>query len=823
LPAVSTGTGTSSKRGGASSGGDDDDDNDDYDDDEEDEGRFVSTHSKDWKLVLAFAEHQAFSGLRSCNRQQDIIIKGYEDGTAVIWGVSMSPEDENQGTSSIWLPLLSLRCGTTKITSISFSEVCGLLVIGDADGVVVVWDICEDGGGMSSTTVLSQIHTQSITAANEGAQDSLEMAQARAAARAAVVAAKASERDDDDDDDDDGDDDGDGGGGHVHTKGKGQKGPAATLDPMEEATEAMNEEEAAVMFGETEHEQKMRMSSRNAPEYSMYSTYRFNSCREVLRTKLIESAAATLLLPEFRILVVGTDDGDVFVCTDFASGMFSQVENLSRSGAVGSVMGLAYGNFLLTTGFMCAVVYVAYSNGTVCVVELTNLSVVAFSTAFSLKDIALAGEVEDVTGTCPLDICIMNTLYEKLAPPSLRAVTLAMAEESFAAASRAPAGSFDSTVSDHSIGALSSVSSPGTTSSSGGGGSEQGKRRTRKTFFNVITGGGNNDEEETRDIATPPGMPPKYIPPARTPRYLSYVRGKLLVTYDLHRFTRTSSGGGIPGCSGPAMCTKLASNKILIATQFLTFAADEDDEDDEEEDHEPGDKILCAASVDVDGLLVLTSVNQKAPISHCRLFEGVFSDESQLHFGCVLPNGNCYLMNRNSQMLYHSASSIVNSPLRLAYRLPDRALPDVSPLSASLQFQHGREAILRAQRLAIQRRRSSVMKIGSAPFELSKIFSKSRAQLQKEELFGREMSAKAGAQQADSNSSSSSASATNSKAAQAMDTMNATKQAFEERGVRINKALMKSDDIRDGALQYKESVAKQKAELQKRSNRWGLF
>ncbi|KAJ1428060.1 hypothetical protein B484DRAFT_447799 [Ochromonadaceae sp. CCMP2298] len=703
------------------------------------QGVGATSAAKDWKWVLAAGEHQGHTGLRSCDRQQDLVVKGYEDGCVVVWGVSMSTEDAGNG--SIWLPLTSLQCGSEAVTASTQSEAAGLMAAGDVGGVLVVWEVCEDGG-VGSTEVLRQVHAQATAAAEVQAREEAEAATAAGVGAAGVGVDKAREEE-------------------------------------LEAEAQMRDEEAAAagLFGETEHHRMIRMGSNHASEYSMYSTYRFNSCREILRTRLGCGITSLLLLAEFRYIFVGTEEGDVRVCCDFASGLFSQVEGLRKAsagavGTVGAVLGLTYGNFLLSEGHLVAAVYAAYSDGTVTVIDLASLAVVAYGMGSNEDE-------EDQTGQ--LDMAITNGSYDRLMPPTLRAVALAQAEAVHSEHSH----------SEHSASALA-FSSP--------------DKRKKKTFFKF--GAAEEEEEE----APPPGPRGKVIPARYEPRFLSLVRGQLIAVYDLHKFTRTHTKTCLPGHSPThAMHTKVISQKSIVTSRFLTFAGDEDVDEEEEVR-----SICCAASVTVEGMVVLTSVQKRAPIGHAHLLEGVFSsEEGELARGAILPNGNCYLAPSDSSMVYSACFSIRDSTLRLAPRLPDRTLPEANPPHASLQFKHGRESILRAQRAANRRRRSTVMKIMS-PFELSKVFAKTREQRQKEDLFGKEKAPSA------ENSPKKAAPQPN-KAQAALGGLQDTKQALEDRGERIARAALKADDIKDGAKDFKETVARQKAALEKKNARWGLF
>jgi hypothetical protein len=83
--------------------------------------------------------------------------------------------------------------------------------------------------------------------------------------------------------------------------------------------------------------------------------------------------------------------------------------------------------------------------------------------------------------------------------------------------------------------------------------------------------------------------------------------------------------------------------------------------------------------------------------------------------------------------LFHSAA--VSNSHSLSRPLPDRGEVRTQPLPKGRALLHGREQLVEKSGLALKKRRSSVLSIGSAAqTDLNKLFSKTRDMLQKEEL-----------------------------------------------------------------------------------------
>lgn len=648
---------------------------------------------------------------------------------------------------------MTARCGKAEVTCIAHDESAGLLVAGDAAGALVIWEVYEEGSGMSASEVLRQVSANATAFAQRRAGENFAQAKKRAMTPPA---------------------------GSAH--GEDSDGSDA----------------------EQEHS-----THAEGPEYSMYSSYNFNNCKEVLRTKLHNHVTAVLLIAQFTSVVVGTEDGTVYICASYSSVLFSEIEGLDKCGARGSVVGLTYGNFLIADRHSVPAIYVAFSSGNVAVVQLSTLQMVAYGPSIHSKYASMLTEGSRCSANH--ELCITDGTYNRMDKPSLKDAALSMAEDALQPAVK-PVPE-----------AANAKAAANTTSPMRGLGF--------KGFADVKTQFTNAAQATAQALNLPP-LPgdksteanqqevvaikrPK-IPFRRIPRYMTMLMGKLLLTFDLHRFTRVATKACLAGHGGNPLVIKVISQKQMIHTNFLSYKGeiDEGDSDDEQEGH-----MLCAASVNAQGLMVLISVKQKALINHSQLVEEAMSAGQSLQFGAMLPNGNTYLVRDGGEMVYSSTVNLINSPLKLAYAQPDRASPSSSAPKAGFQLLHGREAMLANQRAAVRKRRSSVLKISSAPFELAKIFAKTREQRQKDELMG------AGMVEEDRSRAGSStyAKGATTKATGAKAGLNETRDAFNVRGEKINRAALKADEIKDSAQQFNKAVKEQKEQLQKKSNRWGLF
>lgn len=771
----------------------------------------------DWEMVLAVGEHQEY-GRKSENRIQDIIFKGYQNGyvlskrrksllfytsktlipffhllylcrTVVAWGVSL-PE----ARGNVWLPLMSMRCGKAPITCISHDENAGLLLAGDSSGVLVIWEVYEEGSGMSASEILRRENQQAMS-----------LAKGRLAEKAAERRRKAA-----------------------------LAGGSSRNIYAEDGDEENSDDEgrpSTPALGE-------------CTDYAMYSTYEFNNCREVLRTRLHNHITATLLIAQFTTVVVGTEDGTVYICTQFQTVLFSEIEHLDRSGNSGSVVGLQYGNFLLEDRHSVAAIYVAFANGHVGVVQLSTLQMVAYGPRLNGTHSALTHEASKSHNN--IELCLADGHHNKMPKPSLRDAALMMTEDMLLL------GGLDSSssgMSGHGISGHGGMSLHG----SSGHGSVDGSSRTNdfgakirqdftKQMTTLKTSIDNSAQATARALktsaeataqalkiptnnafqTTTPLSAAQQLAAARAkipfhdiPRYLIMLVGNLFLTYDLHRFTRVSTKAKLAGQSGSAVSVKVISQKKMVVSNFLWYHAQGDcDSSDEDEE---GGALLAAAAVNAQGLMVLVSAKRRGLINHSQLVDDLVGSDQSLRFGCILPNGNCYLVRTGGEMVYTATVALANSPLALSYPLPERISPGATAPKYGLHLLHGREALIASKRAAIRKRRTSVLKISSSPFDVSKVFSKTRAERQKEELIAPKE------EYEDSGKGSQQAKGAADKASKTKAGLNETKEALQERGVKINRAALKADEMQAGASDFTKAAREQKEQLKTKNKRWGFF
>eukprot|EP01039_Chlorochromonas_danica_P020337 gene20337-24813_t len=71
----------------------------------------------------------------------------------------------------------------------------------------------------------------------------------------------------------------------------------------------------------------------------------FSKIKEVFRTRITGQVTATQVIGEFLLCFVGTEDGSILVNSDLRTNGFVKVENVSTTGASGSVKGFHFGYF----------------------------------------------------------------------------------------------------------------------------------------------------------------------------------------------------------------------------------------------------------------------------------------------------------------------------------------------------------------------------------------------------------------------------------------------------------------------------------------------
>lgn len=686
------------------------------------------------------------------------------------WGVSLP---ETRG--NIWLPLMSMRCGRSEVTCISHDESAGLLVAGDEQGVLVIWEVYEDSSNIGAAEVLKQVHSQAM----------------------AVATAKVEE-----------------------SAAKAKTGPGYS------AHGARGEVEDGSDDDEGESERPSFHGHGSGQEYSLYNMYNFNGVREVLRTKLHNHITATLLIPQFTSIVVGTEDGTVYICTQYNSVLFSEIENLDRHGATGSVIGLSFGTFLLSERYNVPAIYVAFSSGNVAVVQLSTLQMIAYSPSLDRKHVAMLAE--SPRSNVNHDLCLTDGKYVPVRKPALKDMVQVFAEEAFTAAqSRASTPGPDAVIDDKSP--LRDINAG---LRMGMKGFVQMKEKIDKTALTVKEKIDKTAKETAQALKIP--LPPsgetvptteavvkrKRIPFRDVSRYLVLLVGRVLITFDLHRFHRVATKASLTGYNGNALSVKVIAQRPMILSKFLTYVRS-GTSDAESDDDEGG--MLCAAAVNANGLMVMISVREKSLINHTQLVHEAEDESQLLEFGTILPNGNCYLVRAGGEMVHTATITLLSAHLQLAYPLPERASPGASAPKDALMLLHGREALISARRNAARKRRTSMIKLTSTPFDISKVFSKTREQRQKDQLLGANNNAGGSDSEDAPRVGSAAARTTTTKASSTMSGLNETREAFQQRGEKLSRAAVKADDMKDSASSFSKAAKEQKEQLKKKSTFFGLF
>lgn len=287
------------------------------------------------------------------------------------------------------------------------------------------------------------------------------------------------------------------------------------------------------------------------------------------------------------------------------------------------------------------------------------------------------------------------------------------------------------------------------------------------------------------------------------------IHGRTLYTYDLSWFATLIRPGSYSFTSfvSSSVHTSTICKKNIIAGSIVWYV--------EEASKAWSKPVACFSAVDRNGTLLTVAIRTRKPVCHADLLEGVLDTPVNLEGATVLASGNCY-MHRHGSFIF-SATPKSDSFIHLQ-KLPDRASTDCTPPRADLQLKSGREDILAARHLAVQKRRQSMIVISSAPTDLTKIFAKSRDQLNKDALLGRNFDADSQQQQSPSSSARSAA----SKAADTLSDMAELKEKLEERGERLRRIAENMDKFKDSARDFRAGVAQQKMQLQAKNDRWGF-
>jgi hypothetical protein len=201
-----------------------------------------------------------------------------------------------------------------------------------------------------------------------------------------------------------------------------------------------------------------------------------------------------------------------------------------------------------------------------------------------------------------------------------------------------------------------------------------------------------------------------------------------------------------------------------------------------------------------------------------NLLQDKLSTEVELRSSIVLPNGRIY-MQQNGLMIFTA------TPQDTKY-VPVQGLPArcrthcITPTTAALGATSPETAALKRKAS-----RMSIIGLGTAaPAELDKLFAKTYDQLLKDDLLYMEsIKAAEVEEENDDIQKHQIAQAIKASASVKSNVMDETRQAFEERGRRLQELSEKTAKLSLTAAEYRAHTSAQKERLRRKAQRWGLF
>lgn len=291
-----------------------------------------------------------------------------------------------------------------------------------------------------------------------------------------------------------------------------------------------------------------------------------------------------------------------------------------------------------------------------------------------------------------------------------------------------------------------------------------------------------------------------------------------LITYNLNKFciSQKYAAESSPYTSPfsavvpNAASSKFLSGEKIVAAQCTIFA--------EEAARAYTQPLPCISCISDDGMLMVLSLKNGALISdgEVPLLVHVERRPVNIEVGCLLPNGDGYLVNNGCMVHCTSFSSktyVHNHPV------PVRCGTRQVPSPPEWQFKTGREERITASKKAMQKRRASMITLTAAPTDLSKLFVKTRTDWEREDLF---KGANDEEEERRRNATRSTGAALRSAAATKAE-LDEVRKAFEERGERLARIHERMVLFADSAAEFKANAAAHKEKLRLKNERWGVF
>lgn len=403
-----------------------------------------------------------------------------------------------------------------------------------------------------------------------------------------------------------------------------------------------------------------------------------------------DMVTCSLIISEFTTMFFGTKTGSVLACNDMTEESLIEIEGIRNKIVPASeknpVTGLVYGSFW-KENTLCPACYVIYKSGHVCVIDVHNFEIIAYHYAALDDDADLFYKAYSKAFGYLLDkeydiISNFDTLEIVKEMHSVgtrsRGSSIASRESS----------SFTETIDPDSMDAADQSTSPNTTKSS---------------FFSSVMAA-TNLAQKTKQVSIPNGAP----------QYLLLIVGKYLVIHDLSRFAvfnpDTCKYGKV---DITATSVSGISKQLIINCSAITI-------------NNNGENLEILSLQLLDGSCYLLNTRSRSTIGRCDLLENV-EDKYIVDNAIFLKNGNSYL-EKNGCFIVSSNVKVKGNEL-VHTPLSHNVILNIKEPEEKFKLNNGRKELLETKKVALQKRRQSIITITSGPTDLTKCFSKTKPSL----------------------------------------------------------------------------------------------
>jgi len=498
---------------------------------------------------------------------------------------------------------------------------------------------------------------------------------------------------------------------------------------------------------------------------------------ERLRFDLEEVISSAIVVTASATIVLGCLSGAVLICSDWNRKVVLPALTVGRAGGNGAVLGLVLKSFWFE-GEVVPSIYITWESGHVAVMHLYTRDLLAFYKGPGRE------------GTAHIDISIQRThsiskfcyvLDENLNPcPDPSNLYIPMVEEPVSQ----PTGDRVS----KSINVKAQLGNVMQTFDNGV------KQLQLSQPLDVKKLGTSILNKKSNDSESPQSLSPAIPIPSNAPRYLLQAVGNTVVTFDLSRFAVHIGSGKYSALESHVSTSKTISEHPLIAVQIVMYL--------EEASRAWADPVPCLVCVDCMANLKIISLREQQIWFSYSILQGI--QTVPLSAAIILPTGDLFLEDNGS--IIHSVS-ITSREYIQTKTAPMRASPLVAIPPKSHQLKPSRE--ISAPKVHHHR-----ISIFGGGMDLDRLFSKTREQRQKDELFQKDTEV------VEENNTQD---RVTKSVMRTKDTMSETKQAFDERGERASRIASKTENFQEAARTYKEQTAAYKERLKRKEKRWGLF